>query len=260
MSESVIVERKEAIAIVYLNEPKSLNAIGHQLIKGLTNTFKELEEDDSIKVIVLAGKGNSFCAGGDIKMMANDSLSPLETKQLIDDFTGIVSYMRKMKKVIIAVVHGYIAGAGISLALASDLILAEEKSRFVLSFKNIALVPDLGLHYHLPRIVGELKAKEWMIRGVNLNAEEAKKEGLVSEVLKQEQMFERAFELALEISNGPTQAFTYSKQLIHESFDASFDEVIQKENATQMLMRGTMDHREGIQAFIEKRQPKFVGK
>ncbi|KGA99068.1 hypothetical protein AJ85_17420 [Alkalihalobacillus alcalophilus ATCC 27647 = CGMCC 1.3604] len=260
MSESVLVEKNNEIATIYLNEPDSLNAMGLKLIKELTTVLRELEEDRSIKVVILAGKGKSFCAGGDIKMMANEDLTLLKTKEVIDDFTGIVATMRKMTKVIIAAVHGYVAGAGMSLALAADLIVAEEDSRFVLSFKNIALIPDLGIHYHLPKVVGELKAKEWIMRGVNLTAQDAKAERLVSEVVAKGALLETANGLAAEIASGPTQAFVSSKRIIHDSFDSSFEEVIEKENAAQIIMRGTDDHREGIQAFFEKRRPKFSGK
>ena len=256
---SVILEKNGHIAVIYLNHPESLNAFSQELKECLLVKLKEVEADPFIQIVILSGKGKSFCAGGDLKGMSKD-YTAIELKQIMDQASSIVDKIRKMPKLFIAAVHGYAAGAGMSLALASDLIVAEKGSKFVLSFKNVGLIPDLGLLYHLPKKVGEWKAKEWIWKGATIPIEEAFDYGIVSEITPKGQVLDRSMELAEEFLQGAMQALIQSKIIINQSSNLSFDEVLQKENMTQTILRKTTDHKEGVMAFLEKRNPVFNGK
>ncbi|WML30152.1 enoyl-CoA hydratase-related protein [Neobacillus sp. OS1-32] len=260
MEESILLEKNNGIAQIYLNEPESLNALSSNLKGNLMKIVNELEFDPNIKVIILAGKGRAFCTGGDIKGMAEaEGYSPALIKQKMDLSSSIIERLRKMPKVIISAIHGYAAGAGFSLALASDLIVAEENTKLILSFKNVGLTPDLGIHYHLPRIVGEWKAKEWIWKGMKITVEEAVKYGFSMEIVPKGQQIDKAVELANEICEGPFQALVYSKLIINQSAQFKFEDILAKENEIHTILRGTEDHREGINAFLEKRKPVFTG-
>ena len=256
--ESIVWEKRNSTAVIYLNEPKSLNAFSRGLKQDLLTVLKEVEKDSEIHVVILTGKGKSFCAGGDLKGMAKD-FTAMEIKQMMDESAQIVELIRKMPKIFIAAVHGYAAGAGMSLALASDLIVAEEKTKFVLSFKNVGLIPDLGLLYHLPKRVGDWKAKEWIWKGATISVEEAYEYGIIYEITQKNHVIERALDLAMQLNSDAIQAFIQSKLIINQSAYLSFEEVLQKENMSQTLLRGTNDHKEGVSAFFQNRSPEFSG-
>ncbi|WP_027416740.1 enoyl-CoA hydratase/isomerase family protein [Aneurinibacillus terranovensis] len=254
----MLLEINKGIATVYLNEPDSLNALRKQLKEDLLNILGVIEKDPEIRVVILIGNGRSFCAGGDIKAMAEID-NPLEIKRNMDQSARIVETLRGMPQITIAAVHGYAAGAGFSLALASDLIVAEEGTKFVLSFKNVGLIPDLGLHYHLPKILGEWKAKEWIWNGAKISAEEGRSCGFVREVVPKGHAYEKARELAKEFMEGPIQSYIHSKMIINNFSSLRLEDVLRMENDVQTILRGSSDHKEGVSAFLEKRTPKFSG-
>lgn len=259
MGNSVLLKADNGIATLFLNEPKSLNALSMSLKLDLLDALNKIKEDSDIRFVIITGNGKAFCAGGDIHAMA-EKVDPLEIKRNMEISVRIIDTLRKLPKIVLAAVHGYAAGAGFSISLASDLIVAEEGTRFVLSFKNVGLNPDLGLLYHLPKIVGEWKAKEWIWNGAKITAEEAKDFGFVKEVVPKGQVYERAHEIAKELISGPMQSYIHSKLIINSSSYLSLEDVLQMESEAHSLLRETYDHREGVQAFFEKRLPKFMGK
>ncbi|MDQ1002227.1 2-(1,2-epoxy-1,2-dihydrophenyl)acetyl-CoA isomerase [Neobacillus niacini] len=258
MNESVLVEKENTIASIMLNEPNSLNALSLNLQKELLNSLIDLKDDVSTKVVVISGKGRAFCAGGNIKTM-NLGKPLYQVKEQMDKASEIVKLIHNFNKPIIAAVHGYAAGAGFSIALASDFIVAEEDAKFSLAFKNIGLIPDLGAHYFLTNIVGPWKAKELIYRGAKITGVEGRDYGFINKVVPKGQVLEAAFELATELALGPTRAYTYSKSIINQSVYKTLDEIIELENYSQSLLRGTKDNREGIEAFLSKRFPEFSG-
>lgn len=252
MQAFVELEVNDNTAIVYLNNPDSLNALSHEVKEALHDTLDKIEQNKQIKVVIITGNGRAFCAGGDVKSMKLD-YNPLESKQNMDVAANIINRIRKLDKITISAVNGYAAGAGMSLAIASDFIIAEENATFFISFKNVGLIPDLGLHYHLPRIVGEWKAKDWMWKGKKITASEAEKCGLVTEVVPLEELMEKSNQLANELLNGPIQSYIFSKQIINESQNLNLESVLEKENNIQTIIKGTEEHKNAVDSFFSKR-------
>lgn len=252
MPESVEVLVNDEIATVHLNEPDSLNALSKGMKESLHLALDKIENDDRVKVVIFTGRGRAFCAGGDVKAMRQD-YDPLEAKNGMDVSANIIHRIRKLDKITISAVNGYAAGAGMSLALASDMIIAEEKAAFLLSFKNVGLIPDLGLHYYLPRIVGEWRAKEWMWKGKKITAHEAKEYGLVMEVVPTEKLMEKVNLVAQELVDGPIQSYIFSKSIINHSRNNSLDEIMEKENNIQTIIKGTTEHKNAVEQFFSKK-------
>lgn len=258
MGESVLFKRDGDIATIYLNDPDHLNALSPAIKDGLINSLEIAKNDLSVKVIILAGKGRSFCAGGDIKAMGG-SENVMEIKEKMDYTASIIEMIQKLNKPIITAVQGYAAGAGFSLALASDMIIAEEDAKFKLAFKNVGLIPDLGLHYFLPKAVGMWKAKELIWSGATVTAQEGEKYGFVNKVVPDGMSYEVAMQVANDLAKGPTLAYAQTKSIINRSSSFDCDTVLEMENYAQSILRKTEDHFEGIHAFREKRSPKFTG-
>jgi len=249
---SVEVNITGPIATVYLNEPDSLNALTKSLKESLYVALEQIENNHEIKVVIFTGRGRAFCAGGDVKAMKQDYDS-LEAKKGMDLSAKIIKKIRQLEKITISAVNGYAAGAGMGLAISTDIIIAEENAKFYLSFKNVGLISDLGLHYHLPRIVGEWKAKEWMWKGRIITAQEAQKYGFVAEVVPTEKLMEKAYDLANELVEGPIQSYIFSKQIINHSQNLSLDGVLERENNIQTIIKGTEEHKNAVEKFFLKK-------
>lgn len=258
MNESILVEKKNSIATIMLNEPESLNALSPKLRNELISVLLKVEEDEEIKVAIIAGKGKSFCAGGNIKNM-REKMQSYEVKEGMDTSIKIIKLMRELSKPVISAVHGYAAGAGFSIALASDLVIAEEEAKFTLAFKNLGLVPDLGTHYFLANIIGTWKAKELIWRGNTITALEGERYGFINSIVPNGQALEVAQQLAVELAQGPSRAYAYTKSITNQSVDRSLNEILEIENFSQSILRGTKDNKEGIEAFLSKRTPRFTG-
>lgn len=252
-NDRVLMSVDNRIAYIYLNEPNSLNALSNRLKEQLLLKLDELERNDEVLCIILAGKGKSFCAGGDLRAM-QDPYDPLAIKRGMSLSKRIVEKLRNMTKITIAAVHGYAAGAGMSLALANDLVFAEEDTKFVLSFKNVGLIPDLGLHYHLSQRVGEWKAKEWMWTGKTITVEEAMQYGLVMEKVKKGKIFDRVTEFAKRLVEGPIDAYVTSKSIINQTGSMKIEDVMERENDMQSILRGSEGHRSALENFLNRRK------
>lgn len=252
MEKSVEMTLENGVASIFFNEPNSLNALSKKLKDDLKGALDLIEQEPNVKVVIFAGKGRTFCAGGDVKAMQAE-YDPIEVKKGMEVSSTIIERIRDLRKITISAVQGYAAGAGMSLAIASDIVIAEENAKFVLSFKNVGLIPDLGLHYHLPRMVGEWKAKEWIWSGKKLTAQEACEIGFVHEVVTEGSLIEKANEIANELMNGPIQSFILSKLLINRYQNASFTEILEKEVDTQTIIKGGSEHKDAVAAFFSKK-------
>jgi 2-(1,2-epoxy-1,2-dihydrophenyl)acetyl-CoA isomerase len=256
--EHLLVEKLGPVLSLTLNRPDRLNAFSPDMILGLTNTIQEAQNDDDVQVIVLSGSGRSFSAGGDVKTMGQ--AGPTQVYDHVGKLNQLILTMKNLEKPIIAAVHGFAAGAGVNLALACDLIVAAEDSKFALSFSQVGLVSDGGGSYFLPRLIGPHLAKQFFFSAEPIPAERLYQLGVINSLIPVEKLQEETTKLALKLAHGPGRAYGKQKKLIDHSFTATLEEILEEERLTQVLMVQTEDHKEGITAFKEKRKPAFKGR
>jgi 2-(1,2-epoxy-1,2-dihydrophenyl)acetyl-CoA isomerase len=256
--EHLLVEKLGPVLSLTLNRPDRLNAFSPDMILGLTNTIQEAQNDDDVQVIVLSGSGRSFSAGGDVKTMGQ--AGPTQVYDHVGKLNQLILTMKNLEKPIIAAVHGFAAGAGVNLALACDLIVAAEDSKFALSFSQVGLVSDGGGSYFLPRLIGPHLAKQFFFSAEPISAERLYQLGVINTLIPVEKLQEETTKLALKLAHGPGRAYGKQKKLIDHSFTATLEEILEEERLTQVLMVQTEDHNEGITAFKEKRKPAFKGR
>ncbi|PLT28220.1 enoyl-CoA hydratase/isomerase family protein [Peribacillus deserti] len=256
-SGHLLVNVSDRIMKITLNRPESLNAFSAEMISGLTHTLKDASKDPEVRVIILSGAGRSFSAGGDVKTMGQ--AEPAEVYEHIGKLNECILAIKETEKPIIAAVHGFAAGAGFNLALACDLILAAEDSKFALSFSQVGLISDGGGSYFLPRLIGTHLAKQFFFSGEAVSAQRMYELGVVNALVPSHKLEEEVVKYASRLANGPGRAFAMMKKLIDHSLSARLEDILEQERITQTLMVATDDHQEGIAAFKEKRKPVFTG-
>lgn len=254
-NDHLIVDKKEGILKLTLNRPESLNAFSSEMIMGLKEAIKQAENDEEVRVIVLSGAGRAFSAGGDVKKMGDRT--PIMTYERLGNLNELILSMKDLEKPIIAVVHGYAAGAGFNLALACDMILASEDSKFIMSFSKVGLISDGGGLYFLPRLVGTYRAKELLFNAEPINVKEAYNLGIVNHIYSTEEFENKVNEFAAKMAAGPTKAYGFIKKIADQSLQSNLKEILEQERITQSTVATTKDHSEGILAFKEKRKPNF---
>lgn len=257
MKKLVQIEIDNQIGHITLNRPEKLNALSRELVTELYSSLDQVLKNEDVKVIILSGSGNGFCAGGDIESMSKLS-DAYEVAKWIDFISGITRKLMELELYVIAAVHGYAAGAGFSLALAADFIVAERKAKFAISFTNVGLIPDLGLIKLLSKRVSPPIAKEWISSGKVITSEEALSHGIINRI-SEDNVVEEAKRFADFIIKGPSISNRYVKYLLNHVGELHNETAFMQENMIQTMLLQTHDHKEGVQAFYEKRQPKFVG-
>lgn len=255
--EHLLVNIEGPVLRLTLNRPESLNAFSPDMIQGLTKAFQDAAENREIRVVVLSGAGRSFSAGGDVKTMGTSS--PIHVYDHIGRLNECILAMKKLEKPIIAAVHGFAAGAGFNLALACDLIIASEESKFVLSFSQVGLISDGGGLYFLPRLIGPYRAKELLFSGEPITAQTAFEYGIVNHIFPLDQLEEEAGKYAIKLSKGAGKAYGLIKKIADQAATSSLSEILEQERITQTMLVTTEDHLEGVTAFKEKRKPEFKG-
>lgn len=255
--QTVIVTYIERTAVVELNRPEAMNAMNEEMLHELAKVLKEITYKDEIDIVILKGKGKAFSAGGDIKMMLSSDVTE-GFDNIMDCISDIVTSLYLMPKLTICAVHGAAAGLGLSVALATDYIIAEPESKLAMNFIGIGLIPDGGGHFFLERRLGEVKAKELIWEGRVLSAQQAYEKDLIHEIasIPLEQAVEKKRQIWL---NSPTKAMIKTKKILSEQNRPTLLKILEIEKNAQMKMRETKDHKEGVQAFLKKRKPKFIG-
>lgn len=253
----LLFEKKNHIAKISLNIPETRNALNLEVREELLKVLAELRDDDSLGVAILTGTGSTFCAGGDIRSM--EGITPVAGRIRLKAGQRLIKSMVELEKPIIAAINGAAAGAGVSLALASDLLLASETAKFFIPFTRIGLVPDWGQFYFLPLRVGITKAKELMLTGDPIDAKEAARIGLINRVVPHDRLETEAHSLAERLSRGATQAYAMIKAALNR-WPASLENFLEMESAMQAIGFSSEDFEEGRKAFLEKRPPRFKGK
>ena len=255
----ILFEKIDAVGKITLNRPEKYNSIVRKMALSFQNTLANCESDDSIRCILITGEGKAFCAGQDLKE-AIDPQGP-EIEQIVrEHYNPIIKRIREIEKPVIAAVNGVAAGAGANLALACDIVTATQSAKFIQAFSKIGLIPDSGGTYFLPRLIGLPKATAFMMTGEPVSAEKAEALGMIYAVYEDAEFESKTLELSRSIAAMPTKGLGYTKRLLNQSFNNSLEDQLDLEAATQSLSAHADDHKEGIQAFLEKRTPKFTGK
>lgn len=260
-ADSVIIKKENGVAWITINRPEVLNACDIDTLKKLLSAFKEAEKDSSVRCLVLTGAGRAFCAGADLQSLKKRGvgvdISLME--DLKEGFNPIVSKMRNMDKPVVAMINGVAAGAGMGLALASDLKIMADSAKFVEAFAKVGLVPDSGATFFMPRLLGISKAMELAFTGEGIDAKEAERLGAVNRIVPLDQLEKETRTLAEKLAKGP-RGIGLAKRAINKALYVDLDSALDYEAYMQEIAGSTQDYKEGLKAFGEKRPPEFQGK
>ena len=254
---SILFEIKNSIGIITLNRPDKLNSFNREMALLLQQKLDECKSKE-IRCVYITGAGKGFCAGQDLAEVADPGALGLNVI-LAEHYNPIVTRIRKLEKPVIAAVNGVAAGAGANIALCCDIVVAAQSASFIQSFSKIGLIPDSGGTHTLPRLIGWQKASALMMLGEKVPASEAEKLGMLYKVLPDETFAEDSMKIALTLSQMPTKGLAYTKKILALSFTSTFEEQLQDEDIFQQRAAKTADYKEGVDAFLGKRQPNFKG-
>lgn len=256
MYETIDYSVLDKVATIALNRPEAYNAFNKKMSVELKSAFKKAKKDDNVRVIVFTGEGKAFCSGQDLKDVSGD----FSFEQVVRErYNPIIQYMRTLPKPIICKLNGVAAGAGCSFALASDIIVMSDKASLIEVFINIGLVLDSGSSYFLPRLVGSSKAFELATTGQKVKSEEAHRLGLVNKICSHDMLDNAVKEYTDYYKSAPTKAIGLIKNLLNKSSNSSLKDILSLEAEYQELAGRSKDYKEGVNAFLEKREAKFIG-
>lgn len=256
--KTLLLEKREGVAIVTMNRPEALNALNTDMLKELGVLAKELAQDQSIGAVVFTGAGKSFVAGADIGEMAN--LSGAQGRDFGVLGQEVFRVIELMKKPTIAAINGFALGGGCELAMSCDLRLAGEKAKFGQPEVGLGITPGFSATVRLPKLVGVAKAKELIFTGKIIDAKEAERLGLVNQVIAQDNLLEEALKMAKEILKKAPLAVQYAKEAINRTLEVDIDTGNSIESAYFGLCFSTKDQKTGMSSFLKKETPKFQGK
>ena len=255
---TLLFDIRDRVALITLNRPKAANGVNLKLASELSDAAAHCEKNADIRAVIITGSGRFFSAGGDIKEMAShgDNVGP-GIKALADQLHIAMSTFARMKAPVIIAVNGMAAGAGFSLAISGDLVIASDSSAFMMAYSKAGLSPDGGSTYNLPRLIGLRRTKALMLTNRQLTAQEALEWGLINEVVSSETLLERALELASSLATGPLGANGAIKRLLLETYINDYEAQMDLESHEISNCAASKDGREGVSAFMEKRPPDF---
>jgi 2-(1,2-epoxy-1,2-dihydrophenyl)acetyl-CoA isomerase len=260
MSEPVLIETVDGVATVTLNRPESFNSLNLLAKLLLLDGLRTVAEDPDVRAVVLTGTGRGFCVGQDLAEIEPGKPAKERFSTVAEHYGPAARLLAEMDKPVIAAINGPAAGAGLSLALAADFRIASEKASFTTAFAGIALSPDTGMSWHLPRLVGPTKAAELLMLSPTLKPDEALAIGLITQVVPAEELAGTAQALAARLAAGPTLAYGMIRRLLRYAADHDLAETLAKEHELIEQAGDTQDHLGAVDAFLHKRKPEFTGR
>jgi 2-(1,2-epoxy-1,2-dihydrophenyl)acetyl-CoA isomerase len=264
MTTDLLETVKDGVAVLTLNRPDRLNAMSRPMLDALLEALPRLAEDPAVGVVVLTGAGRGFCAGGDVKAMAEGTelggQTMEEKAQALRSRMETSRWLHEMPKPTIAMVRGPAAGAGLSLAMACDIRIASDSARLGTAFARVGYSGDFGGSYYLTQLVGTAKARELYFTADLLDAQQALALGLVNRVVADARLEDETMALASRLARGPRVAYRYMKRNMNAAESATLKEMLDLEAWHHTRTGMTEDHREAARAFVEKREPQFKGR
>jgi 2-(1,2-epoxy-1,2-dihydrophenyl)acetyl-CoA isomerase len=246
------------VAVITLTRPEKFNSFIREMAFKLQSSLDKAESDKEVRAIYLTGEGKAFCAGQDLA----EAIDPEETeltKIVEEHYNPIIERLRNIEKPIVCGVNGVAAGAGANIALACDITIAGKSVAFIQAFSKIGLIPDSGGTFYLPRLIGMQKSAALMFLGDKVMAEEAEKMGMIYKVVEDESLQAEGLKIAQKLAQMPTKGIGLTKRLLNESYNNTLTEQLALENELQNIAGKSYDYNEGVNAFLEKRQPNFKG-
>lgn len=261
MYETLQYTTTESIARIAFSRPQHMNTFNDVMARELVDVTEKIKSDSNIRAVLLHGSGHLFMAGGDISFFLNQlDRMPDCVMDIVNQLKTSVMNLMYMQKPVLASVHGSVAGVGMSLMMACDVVLAAQETKFNLAYSGIGISPDGGASYHLPRIVGVKKAMELLMFSDVFDTQTALSLGLINWVTPQSSLILETEKILHRLSQGPTQSYAQIKKLVHQSWETPLESHLLHEGEGFAHCSTTQDFKTGIQAFLKKQKPEFLGK
>lgn len=258
MTDTVLRDVSDGVLTLTLNRPDALNSFTVEMKEGLLAALKDAARDKEIRAVILTGAGRAFSAGQDLKERQGPDAADLGTELRLR-YNPIVLAMRRLEKPIVGAINGVAAGAGISIAMACDILIAAENATFIEAFSRVGLVPDTGSTWFLPRLVGSARAAEMMFTADPIDAATAERMGLINRTVPNEKLMAEATALAQRLAKAAPIALALAKRALNRAYEMNLEQALDFEAQLQSIAGRSADHREGVTAFVEKRSPRFSG-
>jgi 2-(1,2-epoxy-1,2-dihydrophenyl)acetyl-CoA isomerase len=253
---TVLFEIKDSVGFITLNRPSTYNAFNREMALAVQEKLEACKSKD-VRCVYISGAGKAFCSGQDLEEVTEPNAKI--TRIIAEHFNPIIRLIRKLEKPVVAAVNGVAAGAGANIAFCCDVIVASQSASFIQAFSKVGLIPDSGGTYFLPRLIGWQKASALMMLGEKVTAADAERMGMVHKVFSDESFAEESIKIATTLSQMPTKALALTKLALNNSLINNYEDQLQDEEILQDRAGRTADYKEGVQAFLEKRQPLFRG-
>lgn len=251
-------EITNGVAKINLNRPEKFHSFVREMALQLQEKLDDCNVNKDVRAILITAEGKAFCAGQDLSE-ATDPNGPELTRIIQEHYNPIIRKIRNIEKPVVAAVNGVAAGAGASIALCCDIVVATESASFIQAFSKIGLIPDSAGTFFLPRLVGLQKATALMMTAESISANDAEKMGMIYKVFSDESFVEKSWNLVSKLSQMPTKGLGLTKKLLNESYNNNLEQQLDMEDKCQSIAGETNDFKEGVQSFLEKRKPDFKG-